>query len=324
MEESACHKIVFDFNPTEMEFESSRKRTSSQMNDETSECSKKIRKQLQDIDLSSETSSMDTDDDEFIGNVSSSDTSKNSSVSDVAEAAAQEDQPIPSTSTAVTSSGPKVNIISIDIIKPVEETEAIEIPDENGNDVNDEVDTIANETVPVNSKKEEDSVQKSIPQKKQPETNRILISDSSDDDDETQNDTTNINSRRHSDGPSASSYSFTNVNGNTFESRASYDGGRHHHSHRFRRGGGRHHGNHNNFGTRNFQDQAREFQRAHTENTERIHENARLARDHAARAVRASASAIPDLVSTFQAHFRRPMFRVADINQQLFGSFNRR
>lgn len=295
MEESACHKLTFDFHPAEVE--SSRKRSSSQIADDVSEYSKKIRKQLQNIDLDTDSSSMDTDDDDDL-NYSSA-TSKNSSN------VSQDDEIQPSTSEPVSSSS-NVRIISVDIIKPAEQP--IVIPDENGNEVEEVIEV---ENVREDSSKQEEKVQKSCEQKKQTETNRILISDSSDD--ETQEGDTNNNSRRFSDGPSASAYSFAGV-GDTYDSRTSHESGRHH---RFRRGR-RHRGSHG------FQEAAREFQRAHSENMERFHENARMAREQAARAVRASASAIPDILSTFQAHFRRPLFHVSDINQQLFGSFGRR
>lgn len=298
MEESACQKLTFDFHPAELEM--SRKRSLSQMNDDTSECSKKIRKQLQKIDLSSDSSSMDTDDDDDIYS------SKNSSLNENEQ---DKDEPQPSTSAEPVTSSSNVKIISVDIIKPAEEP--IVIPDENGNDV-DEVQVIDAENVRENSAAQEENVQKSSEQKKQPETNRILISDSSDDED--QGDTTNNNRRRFSDGPSSSSYSFAGV-GDTFDSRASFDNGRH----RFRRGRHHHHRRHHSF-----QEAAREFQRTHEENMQRFQENARIVREQAARAARASATAIPDIISSFQAHFRRPMFHVSDINQQLFGAFNRR
>lgn len=321
MEESPCHKIVFDFSSPTKEELLQRKRACSELNDNASECSKRIRKQLQDFDLSSGTSSMDTDDDDDCGD--SFNSSKNSSVSDVAQKA--QDGPGPSTSTAVQDdapSSPKVNIISVDII-PTDEVE--EVADDNGNDVQ----IVAVEEVPCSSTMEEAAAQKAlnVEKKKQPETNRIVISDSSSDEEDTTN---NNNNRRHSDGPFASAYSFTNVNGDQFEARSSFSRGRHHHhqSHRFRRSS--HNQSHANQRARQFEEQARDFQRSHEENMERVQEHVRMAREHASRArdqafraVRASTSAIPDLVSTFQAHFRRPMFRVADINQQIFGNFYR-
>lgn len=325
MEESPCQKIVFDFRP-ESELELTRKRTRSQQNEDASECSKRIRKQLQEFDLSSDSSSMDTDDD-FGDNLSSStSTSKNSSVCDITQTA-QDDQvptsstsiqeePKPSTSTADVSKSPNVNIISVETIRPAEVI--LEIPDDNGNDVQ----IIDEASTPEVSVVETDAVQQSnveIATKKKPEPNRIVITDSSDD--EEPDDTTNNNNRRHSYGPNYSStYSFTNVNGNGFESRSSFSGGNHRHSHhRYRR----------NFHEQQahqrarFEEQARNFQRCHAENMERVQENVRAAGAHAARAVRASASAIPDLVSTFRTHFQ-PLFRVADINQQIFGTFGRR
>ena len=289
IEESACHKLILDFQPSELE--SSRKRTSSQIEDVT-ECSKKIRKQLEKIDLSSDESSIDDDNEIY-----SSSSSKNSSVSNITHEDAMQPEP--------NSSSSNVKIISVDIIKPADEL--ILIHDENGNNFK----NVQAENVQEDSAKQEENVQKSSEQKKRPETNRILISDSSDD--EAQDDTANNNRRRFSDGPSSSSYSFAGV-GDTFDSRASFDNGR---QQRFRRG------RHQSRGRNSFQEAAREFQQVHAENMERFHENARAARDQAARAVRASASVIPDILSSFQAHFRRPMFQVSDINQQLFGSFGR-
>lgn len=327
MEESPCHKVTFDFRPA-TDLELSRKRTSSQMNDEASECSKRIRKQLEHFDLSSDTSSMDTDDEgDMSGEASSNfNDSKASSVSDVAQKS--RDEPIPSTSTGIYAKNPNVNIISVDIIPSIDVEAAAE-------DVQVIEDEAAPEAPPIEDKSvpeaaaptEESNVQKSTPKKQ--ETNRIVISDSSSEEETADN---NANSRRHSDGPSyASAYSFTNADGNGYDSRSSWNNGRYQHSHRFRRN--THHGHHQRGASfeeecqnraRQWREQASSFQRNHAENMERIQRHARQAREHAANAVRASTSAIPDLVSTFQAHFRRPMFRVADINQQIFGNLYRR
>jgi len=347
MEESPCQKLIFDFRQA-TDLELSRKRSCSQLNDDASECSKKIRKQLQDFDLSSDSSSMDTDGDDE-GNMSTSiDTSKNSSVSDVSQVV--QDDPVPSTSTAGLDNrpqSPNVNIISVDIIvddagtsdkrnevEIVEVTQTREEESVQQSSQNGEVSTnVAEENTSASSTTEEPAQQEQP--KKQVETNRILISDSSDDESE-DNANNNNDRRRYSDGPFASSYSFTNVDGNVFESRTycgGRNGGRHYHSqHRFR----------NNFRHstphgQNFEEHSRNFQRMHSENMERMQQQARMAReqaarareqaararDQAARAVRASAAAIPDLVSTFQAHFR-PLFRVADINQHIFGNSYRR
>lgn len=298
MEESRCQKLIFDFRPaTEMEM--TRKRSSSQLNEDASECSKKIRKQLQDFDLSSDTSSMDTDNDEV-------ESVATSSVGDVTQ-----DELAPSTSTdsqVNVAQSPNITIISVDVIQPAN---AVESPDD--------VQLIEEAaSVPEVSTTEQvtsqQSSQPSTSKKSTEKSNRIVIDDS-DDEDESAN-----SNRRHSAGPSASSYSFTNVNGEGFESRSSFHGGRHHHhSRRFRCNSDR-----RNSRDRFFDEQSRNFQRSHAENMERIQEQVRLAREHAARAVRASTSAIPDLVSTFQDHFRRPLFRVADLNQQIFGNFYRR
>jgi hypothetical protein len=307
MEESAIQKLIFDFRP-QTETESSRKRSSSVINDDA-EGSKRIRKQLQEFDLSSDTSSMDTDDDDD-GPSTSYDTSKNSSVSNVAQESQVED--VASTSKEAGKQSPNVNIISVDIIKPAAETAdtLIEIEDENDNEV--QIVDEADAAPPT-----EETAQRSSPPKP---TNRIVISDSSDEEEEANSQTNeqdnsnnNNGNRRHSDVPYSSAYSYANVDGNRFESRASFNNGRHHHSHRFSTGRPRYNFNHS------FEEQSREFRRRHAENMENFHQNLRTARDHATRAVHASASAIPDLLSTFRDHFQRPLFRVADINQNIFG-----
>lgn len=312
MEESAVKKIVFDFNPAS-EMEMSRKRSCSELNDDASECSKKIRKQLQKIDLSSSSSSMDTDDEDYYtgGASTSFDDSKNSSVSNVAQEPREDS--LPSTSADALKSlnaNPKVNIISVDIIKPIDEPETIEIADDNGNDV--QAAAEQTQAIPVVTEANQNASQQET-STKQPTTNRIVILDSSED--EAQDDTNN--NRRHPDANYSSTYSFANVNGAGCGSRTSFGGGRYHHSHRFRRPNQERPQRSNSF-----QDNSREFQRIHAENMQRIHQHARVARERAERAVRASASAIPDLVSQFRAHFQ-PLFRVADINQHVFSPFRR-
>lgn len=313
MEESAVKKLVFDFHPA-TELELSRKRSCSQLNDDVSECSKKIRKQLQKIDLSSSSSSMDTDeDDDYSGEASTSyDGSKTASVNNVAQESQEDLQPSTSTAASRTfNKNPNVNIISVDIIKSIDEPETIEIPDDNGNEVQVDPEEVVR-VIPV-VETVQNSSQQDEPSNKQPTTNRIVISDSSED--EAQDDTNN--NRRHSDASYTSTYSFTNVNGAGCGNRSSFGGGRYHHSHRFRR-----HHNERPQRANSFQDQSREFQRIHAENMRRIHQHASHAREHAARAIRASTSAIPDLVSQFRAHFQ-PLFRVADINQHVFSPFRR-
>lgn len=228
---------------------------------------------------------------------------------------------MPSTSTAGLENlakSPNVNIISVETIPTIQPAdEAVVIPDENDNVhiVDDAPEASSQESAEVAVANQSIDADKT---KKQPGSNRIVISDSSDED-EAADDTTN-NNRRHSDGPPphfSSTYSFTNVNGNGFESRASFDGAHHHHSHR------RFHRDHSARQRARFEQQARNFQRFHADNMDRIQQNVRHATQEAARAVRASASAIPDMVSTFRQTFH-PMFRVADINQQIFGTFGRR
>lgn len=344
MEESPCHKVIFDFAPdSDQEF--SRKRTSSHIDVETWEASKKIRKQLQQIDLSSDSSIMDTDsEDDLIE--SSANTSKTSSVLNVA----QDPCMVPSTSKQAyeellaSQCAPKVNIISVDVIKQPEEVpvidtvvidspdsvvfmpETIEIADENGNDV--QVvpgEQVLTQEIPLQSEPavEQESVQNKAAEvkTKRTETNRIVISDS----EEEAEDATNGNCNRgRRSGVYSSSYSFTNGNGNTqgggcrFETRGGSPPRHHRRPHSGRHG----HHRHSFHEGRNFQD----FRYRHAENMERAQEHARLARDNvrrasesAANAVRSSTAFIPDMMANFRAHFQRPMFSVADINQQIFG-----
>lgn len=307
MEESAVKKIIFDFSPA-TELEMSRKRSCSKLNNESPECSKKIRKQLQKIDLSSSSSSMDTDDDEDYDGVGSSsfDDSKNSSVNNITQES-HEDL-LPSTSTEAAKAFnkiPKVNVLSIDVIKPIDELETIEIPDENTIEAVADVEVVRE--IPV----EIETLQSSVEQEatNTQTANRIVISDSSED--EIQDDP-NTN-RRNSDAPRSSTYSFTETNGASYNSRSSFNGGRYHHSHRFRR----HH--HEPQRSSSYQEGLRELQRIHAENIQSIHQQARNVREQA-RAIRTST--IPDLVSQFRSHFQ-PLFRVADINQHVFSPFRR-
>ena len=371
MEESPCHKLIFDFGP-DSEQELTRKRTFNNDEDAFNHNSKKLRKQMQQIDLSSDSSVMDTDDDE-----TSADTSKNSSTNDVSQIVAPQvisqvyhDQP--STSKQAQKEldllRQNVNIISVDIIKPagtenvaipVEASEAIdignidgsfgltetiEIRDDNGSDVQViEVDGAAAEP-----KKEDDKTQQaSADPKERKASSRIVISDSSDDEDDNNNNNNNNNNDannnnpRRSDGAYASSYSFTNVNDNDgngrYESRGSFGRGPYRQSFHQRRS------YHNDS---NFHEQAR---RRHSEHIEQAQEHARLMRENArtmrdnarhirdnawqagqqarmaaTTAINATATILPDIMSNFRAHFQRPMFNVADINQQLFGAFGRR
>ncbi|CRK90993.1 CLUMA_CG004681, isoform A [Clunio marinus] len=358
MEESACHKVIFDFRP-ETEQELSRKRSLSQIYDESIESSKRIRKQFENIVLSSDSSSMETDDDDdddlsFVGNVSSVTNSKNSSSNNIPEQDLFDAGP----STSAGRKSPNVNIISVDIIKPLSEDENINkneneiqiIDDESIKETSQSIDASGEEVVTVQdenltAKSNETltiDLRGSSDKKEQTETNRIVISDSSDDETESNN---NEKDQRNPQGPSASasSYSFTNVNGEGFESQSfSGNSNGQHHSHSFRRHWrpNTHHRAHSfneqrrhhfdeqrqqfSEQRRQFEEQMRNMNRTNTENMERIQQHARMAREHAARAIRASTSAIPDLVSSFQAHFRRPLFSVSDLNQQIFGNLHRR
>jgi hypothetical protein len=325
MEESPVQKLIFDFGP-DSEQELSRKRSCSELLEEvTSEYSKKIRKQLQDIDLSSDSSSMDTDNDDDVEEaITTSDgvdfvtsSGKDSRIAD---------EPVASTSKATQESlqkSQKVNIISVDIIKPAQVTETIEITDEPEIEKIDDDIKIINDVATAESP-QKDEVPLTTEQegpKKKPETNRILISDSEDDEEEEQQ---TFNNRRHSDRsrPSASAYSFAGVTGDGERFFRAYAGDDDDFCRRRRRYNN--HGRAYSDANDRFNQNARDFQTAHAENMERIRTNVRMASQHAANAVRASTSAIPDLLSSFQDHFRRPFFRVADINQQIFGNFGRR
>lgn len=349
IEESPCHKIIFNFGP-ESELESSRKRTCSEASDDV-ESSKRIRRQFQQIDLSSDSSAMETDDDEEPSMSSSADNSRNESaqiIDQIPSTSAANvtqaifDKPIPSTSAASqfkTPESPNVQVLSVEIIKAVDEPETIELTNDHESEVQAVVSNPVTDEIARSDEQHQQSTSEDSSRKK-PDTNRIVISDSSDEE-ATQEP---INNRRHSDGPFSSAYSFTNVNGNGFESRSSFSGGCHSNSYRFRRGPRGHH--YHSFReqssdfqrrqaenmdrirerTRQYSEQTREFQRRHAESMirlqEGVQESVRQARDHATRAVRASTSAIPAMISTFQSHFR-PLFHVADINQNIFGSGRR-
>lgn len=350
MEESACHKIVFDFNPSTEE-ELSRKRSCSQMNDETSECSKKIRRQMQEIDLSSDSSSMDTDDsdsDFTPGAPTSFENSKNSTFIDVAH----ENHDDMQTSTSADALK-KINIISVDIIKPSDEQSEKQTSNTAPETSEDGVQIVPDAECSESSIVKEAQVEKAGEQneiqelgheepskeiKKKPESNRIVISDSSDDE---ANNNSNQN-RRFSDEPRrngaySSAYSFCNINGNRYESRASYGHYPRHNSSRFRRSNSdRSYGRGNSYHN-GFQEHIQAFHRNNADNIEALNQSARLAHDQAARVVRASTEsarlardeaarvvrASTDMVSNFRAHFN-PLFRVSDINQHIFSPFNRR
>lgn len=345
MEESPCHKVIFDFAP-DSDQELSRKRNLSQVDEESWEVSKKIRKQLSQIDLSSDSSMMETDSDDDLV-VSSTDSSKNSSVLNVA----QQPPLIPSTSKQAreellaSQSAQKVNIISVEVVKqPVEiqafdtviidspdsvifDSETILIPDENGNDAQvvpgNQVIAQEEPSLPEPAVEQENVQKKAAETKtKRVETNRIVISDSEEDAEDATNGNEQWRGRRT--GAYSSSYSFSGANGNMHGGSCGFgmrgDSPPRHH----RRGHHGRHGHHRHSFQegRNYQD----WRFRHAENMARAQEQARMARENvrrasesAANAVRASAAFIPDMMANFRAHFQRPMFSVADINQQIFG-----
>lgn len=263
MEESKINKLIFEFD----EIESTRKRPSSlAADDDIAECSKRLRTKMEQIDLSSNSST-------------------------TMELSDYEDEDVVQESVSSTSAenDPKVKIISVDIIKEAdtEISNDARINENASEPIN--VDEIQDQ--PSNNANDESRQEKN---RRPSESNRIVISDSSDDEE----DTNNFNNRRYSDGGYA--YSFADVNGNRFESRASFDDDLRRHRRR----------------RETFNENARRTYRNCTENMERIFNHAESAREQAMRNFRTSANLIPNLLSTFQSHFR-PLFQ-----QQQQSGFN--
>lgn len=296
IEETSCLKLHFESAPE------SRKR---QLSDDGSEYSKRIRVNLESLDLgSSDTSSMDTSTDDLSDSLNSINAPQDhSEIINIPENSEQVPEP-----SQLEQSG-KINIISVDVIPPTNIDESIH--DEKNR----------NEEIPQQEERQIESNQEPQPSTseqpgKKADTNRIVISDSSDD----EPDTRNNRRRSEADGAYASSYAFTDGNGGFWARSQHRSGGRPHYNHHERKRAQEHFRRIHE----NAERQSRSFERAHHHNMEQVRQQVRLAQEHAIRAVRASTSAIPDLVSTFQAHFQRPLFRVADINQQIFGNPNRR
>lgn len=195
---------------------------------------------------------------------------------------------------------PKVKIISIDIIKKTEpainnedkielpqKIEAIKPESNNSNLTGKEIDD-------NNGKVSTSTESKS----KTSDSNRIVISDSSDDEGESND---NSRNRRFSDGYYSSAYSFADINRERFESRVSFDDDFRRYRYRRRRD--------------EFDENARQTYRNCPDNMRSVFQQANIARaqaqaasDHTMRNLRNSTNFLPDLLSTFQTHFR-PLFQ---------------
>lgn len=268
LEESEISKLTIDYDCSVQEV--SRKRHLA--DDENSEASKKIRRKLQQIDLSSD-SSMDTDELlaekelEVINNINVTSTNSN-----------EENQPVASTSRMSENDALKPKIISVEVIKSADEVDK-------------------NETSIDNAPQEVTSQESFVEN-----NNRIVISDSSDDEQEEI-----PRSRRYSDGHYSSSYSFAGIHNE--RTRASFDDNfRSYHQYR--------------------QQYRQQFRNQHAENIARMYQNTRTIRDNimrnaeairnnAMQNIRTSANLYPQILSTFQSHFR-PLFQSPNMNSQPF------
>lgn len=275
IEESKIKKLVFEYERAD----GKRKRPSSILSDEFSDSSKKLRRRMEKIDLSSDSSielSSDSEDENLPEKLEQE--SVTSTVEEV---------PVMQSSASVDNE-PNVKIISVDIIKEADNASTNEVIPEpaEGQAIVQEVDGQPEVTTSEKSKNE----------RKNSDTNRIVISDSSDDEE----DNANARNRRFSDGNYSSAYSFADVNGDRFESRASFDDFR---RYRYRQ-------------RRNdFDENARRTYQNCSDNMRRVfhHANnvraqAQAAGDQAMRNLRSSTNFLPDLLSTFQQHFR-PLFQ---------------
>lgn len=305
MEESEILKISFQFSSQE---QYSRKRPSSLVSDDVSECSKRLRRKLQKIDLSSDSSSMDLSSDEEVEIISPESVVQNNTVS-----TGNEDQ-MPSTSQNNTERKlSNINIVRVEVIKAAEENinnenveNEIQKVQENEETLNSNNNIDENSSIADNSNStiadDNANINSTSNQRRQADSNRIVISDSSDDEEEE-----NTRNRRHSDGNYASAYSFADSNGNRFESRTSFDDDFGYYRYRNR-----------------FNDQTRNAYRDHAANMNRAFRMAQSARINAVRNMRNTANSIfPQMLSTFQSHFR-PLFRpgVFQTNQQ-YQTFHR-
>jgi hypothetical protein len=281
VEDAKIQKIFWQFEKLEG---TTRKRTSALF--EEGDLPKRLRTKMEQIDLSSDSSSME---------LSDYDDEKESVTSTMEEA---------TTSTQIQSE-PNVKIISVDIIKeaenPIIEREDItEVTEE----VTSELPVVIDEEEVIEGNNEQsqlETTENAQQQRRPSDTNKIVISDSSEDEDDTSRNNNNTNNRRFSDGNYSTSYSFAEASnggggGRRFESHsASFDDD-------FRRY------NHNRRRREHFNEEARRTYRNCNENMQRMFQQAQSARDQAFRNFRNSAGLIPDLLSTFQSHFR-PLFQ---------------
>jgi hypothetical protein len=257
--------------------------------DECSETSRKIRRKLQEIDLDSE-SSMDTD--EFDEKDIESQIIPNQSVM-----VTNEEQLVPSTSQACQNEQ-NVKILSVEVIQTADEVDGKE-----SDSTNKDTENTADDEVAQIIEDSNDNAQSEVEKKRKvSDSNKIVISDDSDSDDETRR------NRRHSDGHYSSSYSFAyNGNNERFEQRNSFDDD-------FRRF--HHHRTYNQYRPR--------YRDEHIENINRIYQNAQAMsenvmrnaetiRQNTMRNIRSSAAIFPQILSTFQAHFR-PLFQQPGFN----------
>lgn len=224
----------------------------------------------------------------------------------------------------------KVRIIDVQVIKPAdEEIKVVEIPvqfavpvvnDINGNTVQPDVIIV-----------DDPPLEREVPIQRQETalrtrtlSNRISISDSEDENDNTTNDNRqNASGTDHNGNEQprqfSSAYSFTNLNGDRFESasRTETAGGRRRHFHRTRHT--RPNYRRSTEEPSSFQEQMRNFHRANAENFERIQDNIRATGESVQRTFSATAQMFPDLATTFRSHFVRPLFGEG-VHQHFFNS----
>lgn len=289
LNESEVTKLIFDYRCYSQDI--SRKRHLT--DDEGSESSRRIRRKLQEIDLDSD-SSMDTD--EFNEKDIESQIIPNQNIVVV-----NEEQPVPSTSQAC-QNDPNVNILSVEIIQSADEVDGKE-SDNNNKETETTADEEVAQIIEESNALPETEVEK---KRKISESNKIVISDSSDEEEEETR-----RNRRHSDGHYSSSYSFAyNGNSERFgDQRSSFDDD-------FRRF--HHHRTYNQYRPRyrdeHMENLHRMFQNAQTMR-ENVIRNADAIRQNTIRNIRNSATIFPQILSTFQAHFR-PLFQQPGFNGQ--------
>jgi hypothetical protein len=290
------------------------------MSDELSDSSKRIRRRMEKIDLSSDSSIELSSESEDEQSQKLQEKLEQESVTSTVE----ETSFVTSASVDIDNE-PKVKIIRVDVIKPADNANPNEVkisePANNNTEISSESPESSNvepivEEVEEKSNDEQKVTTSGTSNKKdrrQSDSNRIVISDSSDDEESS---TDNDRNRRFSDGNYTSAYSFADVNGERFESRASFDDDFRRYRYRRRRD--------------EFDENARRTYRNCSENMRRIFQQANIARaqaqavgDEAMRNLRSSTNFLPDLLSTFQSHFR-PLFQAQPpFNGNNFNNFYR-